>query len=119
MEAPFLLWFWPGFNRDDAAYAAAHGEFSGHAHPARITSIAHLIEEPVSDRFVKDALIAEAVVIELERFQLNARLVGDVLQFNRGEVGHSCDRAHGCELRGEVVDHVIPVRCGIGESFQN
>ena len=65
----------------------------------------------------KDAFVAEALVVELQRFKFNAFLIRNVIQFNRSEIGLASFRANACEFVGCVTDGVVSVRCGIWKSF--
>jgi hypothetical protein len=62
--------------------------------------------------------VAEAPDVELEAFQLDAELVGDVIQRQHGEIRLPGLGTEAGEFRDFHVDLVIPVRRGVGEGFE-
>lgn len=116
---PFLFRLDASFDRNHTADPAANGEPPRYSHPAWIADPAQLIKQSVGNGFIENSFVAEAVVIKLERFQLNTFFIRDVFQLNGCEVGHPRNRADRSEFWRGVVDHIIPVRGGIGERFQN
>ena len=77
-----------------------------------------IIEETIDDRFIKDALSAETLQIELERFQFHAKLIGSVGIGDGSEVRLSCLGTQAGELGTDNFNGVIASRSGIGEGFQ-
>lgn len=105
------------FGDDDAGNSASDGEFSGDAHPAGVADGGEFVEKSVSDGFIENALIAEGVVVELEGFEFDASFIGDVFEFNGGEIREPGFWADGGELWTGMVDGEIAVGGGVGESF--
>lgn len=97
--------------------AAAYIEAALHPHEARAAGGDQIIQQAVCDRFVKGALIPERCDVELERFQLDALLVRDVIQINGGEVGLSGLRTQAGEFGNFDMDRVVAVRLRIAEGF--
>ena len=98
----FLLRLGASFGDDDTSDSTADGEVGGNPHPPRVADFGEFVEEAVGDGFVKNALVAEGVVVVLERFEFDAGLVGDVVQFDGGEVGQAGLGADGGELWATV-----------------
>ena len=77
-----------------------------------------VVEDRVGDVLVKNALVAEALQVELQALQLDALLVGRVRDRERAEVGLAGLRAHRRELRRDDLDLVIAVGKLVFERFQ-
>lgn len=106
--------------RDDhAADSTADVELGCHAHPARRTAGGEFVKKLIRHRFIEDALIAEAVVVELQRFKLDAKLIGDVLKGDLGEIGVARLGADARELGEDVRDRIVALGSRIGESFEH
>ena len=60
------------------------------------------------------AAVPEAVQIQFQRFQLYDMSVRDIADLNCGEVGVSRTGAQAGKFREADIDHIIPVRAGIG-----
>jgi hypothetical protein len=98
--------------------AASHIEFSDQAHESRRCGGNQIGEYLVGHRFVERAAIAEGPNVELQRFQFHAALIGDIFEFQRGEVGLSRFRAQAGELRNGHPDRVVALGRGVGKDFE-
>lgn len=98
---------------DDRADAAAYVEGSGYLHVSGLASFYQFIQEPVGYGFVEDAFVAEAVVVELEGLQFDAKLIGNVFEIDGGEVGLTGFGAYRREFRTGVDDRVVTMRSRI------
>ena len=97
---------------------AAHVELCLQAHVARLGGAHEIVEDFVGHRLVKGAFVAVRPNVKLERFQLDAQAVRDVVERERGEIRLPGHRAETRELRDLHVDPVIALRRGIGESLE-
>ena len=97
--------------------AAADVEISDHGQFTRSTRGNQIIENLVNDRFVESALIAKRPKIKFQRLQLDAEFVGNIADFDGGEIGLTCARADTGELRTLHMNLIVPFRSGIGETF--
>ncbi len=77
-----------------------------------------LVQHVIGHFFVKSADVAEAPHVHLERLELDAKRIGDVLNGEVREVGLTGERAVAGELRNLDVDQVIPTWMRVGESVQ-
>src|SRR6478609_2383911 len=98
--------------------AATHAEARLELHVARLRRGRQVVEDAVGDGLVESAFVAERPDVELERFQLNALAIGNVVEHQRGEVGLPGHRAQAGELRDLHVDPVVAPRRRIGEGFE-
>ena len=67
---------------------------------------------------MKRADVAEAPHVQLQRFELNAQLVGDVLNREVRKVGLAGERAMAGELGNLDVNKIIPRLMGVHKSVQ-
>jgi len=72
-----------------------------------------VVEDGVRDRFVVDAAVAKIDHVVLQRLQLDAALVRDVIDPDFAEVGQACLRADRCELGAGDRDFVVTFRLRI------
>src|SRR5262249_34429868 len=87
--------------------AAAHRELADDLHAARPDRGHQVVEDPVGHRLVEGALVPVAPKIELERLELHAELVRNVVDPDRREVGLPGERAGARELRAIEPDLVV------------
>lgn len=92
-------------------------ECSRDLHVSGLASLYQLIKQAIGNRLIENPLISKAVVVELERFQFDTKLMGDVLQVNRREVWLTSFRADRCELGAGVNDRVVAMRSWVGEGL--
>ena len=85
--------------------AAAHLELALDARAPRRDCGHQVVEDPVGDRLVECALVAVRPEIELPRLELDAELVGDVLDADGGEVGLAGLGTEAGELGALELDH--------------
>ena len=97
-----------------AAYIPARGD-SGET---RGNGGNDFVEHIIGNFFVERADVAEAPHVHLERFELDAKLVRDVLNRKVREVRLPGERAVASELGNLDVDQIIPTRMRVGESVQ-
>src|SRR5256714_1306955 len=98
--------------------AAAHVEARFQPHEAWPRRAHEVIEDAIGDRLVKRALVAIRPDIELERLELHACAIGNVIERERGKVGLSRHRADAAELRNLHVDPVVALWRGIWKRLQ-
>src|SRR3569832_2415370 len=66
--------------------AAAHPELGGEAHEARRGGPHQIIKYPVGDGLVEGAFVAEGPHVELQGFELDAALMGHVIDEQSREI---------------------------------
>ena len=98
--------------------AAAHEEFGGDAHEARLQFGDEVVEDAVGDGLVETALVTERPDVELEALQFDAFRFGNVIEQDGGEIRLAGFRAQAGEFRNFHVDVEITLRCGVGEGFE-
>lgn len=94
---------------------AAHVPACGDAGEAWLDGRDDFVEHVVGDFLVKRADVSEAPHEHFQRLELNAGLVGDVLDREVREVRLACERAVAGELRDLDVNQIIPSCVGVGE----
>lgn len=77
-----------------------------------------IIQDAVRYVFVEDPLVAEALQVELQTFQLDTFFVGRISDAERAEVRLARFRTNGSELGTHDLDHIIAVRKLVGKGFQ-
>src|SRR5215471_7545136 len=82
------------------------------------TSRDEVFEDAIGHMLVKHAVIAEALQVQLERFELDAQPVGDVSNRQLSEIGLTGLGADRRELRTDRFDRIIAVRELVFESLQ-
>ena len=89
-------------------------------HPTtpRLARHHEVVEQPIRHGFVEDALIAEPLQIQFERFQLDARLIGHVRERDGAEVGLPGFGANAGELGADDLDGVVASGSWVGKSFE-
>src|SRR6266849_9771478 len=93
-------------------------EAGGEAQKPRREQLDEVVADPVRDRFVEGAFVAEGPDVELEAFQLDALAVGNVVEIEGGEVGLPGPRAKAGELRNLHADQIVAARARIGKALQ-
>lgn len=106
------------FGDDVGEDAAADVELGGEAHESRLGRGDQVVEDAVGDVLVEVAFLAERPHVELQALQLDALLVGDVVEDQRGEIRLAGLGAQAGEFRDLHVDMVVAARVRIGEGFQ-
>jgi hypothetical protein len=103
---------------DGCGNAAARGESADDAAASRPAGRHEVIEQAIDEGFVKHALVAVALEVELERFQLDAQRAGRIGERNGAEIGLAGLGTETGELGADDLDSVIASRLRIGEGFQ-
>src|SRR5581483_11716542 len=98
--------------------SAANIEIALDFDEARIERANEIVGDAIRDRLVKRALIAIRPEIQLERFQLDAFLIGNVANANRREVRLPRHRTDARKLRRFEVDLVIAFGTGIWKRLE-
>src|SRR5689334_22852155 len=95
--------------------AAARGKFACYRRRHRPAGANYILQEPVHDVLLKDSQIAISQHVHLQRFQLEAQLVGRVAQRDLAVIGQAGFRTHGGEFRQHDFDFVagILIRPGL------
>ena len=105
--------------RDDVGVnPAAHVPARRDSRKSRRNRRHNFVQHIIGDLLMKRADAAKAPHVQLERFQLNAQLVGDVLNGQVRKVGLSRQRAVAREFRNLDVNQIIPCRMGVHKSVQ-
>ena|SRR5512145_373155 len=112
-----ILWL-AIFDLDRCVDAAAHVEVAENRHLPRPACPYEIVEDLIDDGFMESSLVAVGPEVELERFKLDAKLVGHVVDANHRKIGLARARAHASELRTFHVDLVLAFGSGIGKSFE-
>src|SRR4051812_33815951 len=103
---------------DGGVDAAADVPLRLEPHVAGLGGTYEVVEDPVGDRLMKRPLVAVGPNVELERLQLHAQPVGDVVERERGEIGLPGHGADAGELRNLHVDPVVALGRRVGKRFQ-
>jgi hypothetical protein len=84
--------------RDRRMNAAADIEIADDGHLARLAGLNEIVENLVDHGFVESAFVAIGPQIELQRFELDAKLIGNVMDSDRGKIRLSRARTNTGEL---------------------
>ena len=84
--------------RDRRMNAAADIEIADDDHLARLAGLNQIVENLVDHGFVESAFVAIGPQIELQRFELDAKLIGNVMDSDRGKIRLSRARTNTGEL---------------------
>jgi hypothetical protein len=84
--------------RDRRMNAAADIEIADDDHLARLAGLNEIVENLVDHGFVESAFVAIGPQIELQRFELDAKLIGNVMDSDRGKIRLSRARTNTGEL---------------------
>ena len=103
------------FSHDVGVNPAADIPACGDTREARLDGRDDFVEHVVGDFFVKRTDVSETPHEHLERLELDACLVGDVLDGEVREVRLARQRAMAGELRNLNVNQIIPTRMRVGE----
>ena len=103
---------------DGCMDATAYVEVADNGHLSRPAHLHQMVENLIDNGLVESSFIAIGPEIELEGFELDAKLVGNVGDPNRREIGLAGARTHAGKLRTFHVDLIIALRTRIGERFQ-
>lgn len=98
--------------------AAAHVPLGGQAHEARFRGFDQIVEDLVGHGLVEGTFVAVTPHVQLQRLQLDAGLLGHVVEMQRGEIRLSGLRADAGELGNSHVDGIVAPRLRVGEGFQ-
>src|SRR4029453_9484030 len=98
--------------------AAAYVEASGEPHEARRHCGNQVLEDFVGDCFMECAAIAERPDVELERLELHAGRIRNILEFECRKIRLSGARAQARELRDRHPDRVIALALRVGECLE-
>src|SRR5688572_32867568 len=112
--APALL---PVLGNDARVNPAAYVEARLELQVARLERAHQVVEDAVGHGLVERAFVAIRPNIKLERFQLHAQAIGNVVEHQRGEIRLTGHRAEAGERRDLHVDPVVALRRRIDESF--
>lgn len=106
------------FGGDDAVDPSAYRPCRLDDEPAWRARTYEVIENPVGDILVEDAVVAIRLHVELQASEFNAFLAGDVAKANRCEIRLSGHGAQAGELVDHVFDHVRTTRVWVAEGFE-
>ena len=118
-SAPLLGLLGGPRGRHDGGDSAAAFPIGNDGELAGLQGVADIIANLVGHGLEEDAGIAEGVKIQLERLQLDTGLFGHETNLNRGEIRVAGDRAHRREFVVRMLDHVVAMRSGIREGFED
>ena len=85
---------------------------------SRLKEFNEIIENAVSNIFVKYFFVAEFINIKFEGFELHAVLIRRVGNMDGGKIGKATARANAGELWACKIHHVIPMLGAIFEAFE-
>src|SRR5579872_5947158 len=97
---------------------AADREISDDAHPTRGKQCEQLVEDHIAHRLVADRSVAILVEGEFQALQLNDVLFWHVVNRHGSKIRETRSGTETGELWSLEMDNVIPLRMGIGPSFQ-
>lgn len=106
------------FDHDIRVDSAAHVELGTQTQKARVEQVDQGVGQLVGHGFMKGAPITKGPQIKLERLELDATLVGDVVEVQRGEIRLPGLWAQAGELRHSHLDQVVTIRIGVREGVQ-
>lgn len=104
--------------RDRRMNAAANIEIADDGHFARLAGLNQIVENLVDHGFVESTFVAIGPQIELQRFELDAKLIGDVADSDRGKIRLSCAWTNTGELGTFHVNFVVAFRPRVGEGLE-
>src|SRR5580698_8191481 len=108
----------PMLHDDGGVDSAANVEFGHQTHEARRRCANQLAQDLVGHRLVKGAPVAERPDVQLQRFQLDAALIGDVFELESREVRLTGLRTQAGEFREGHPDGVVAFRRGIRKGLE-
>src|SRR6185369_846896 len=106
------------FNFDGRVDASPHVEVAGDGHFSRPARAHKIVENLIDNRLVKSPLIAIGPKIKFQGFELDAELVGNVINSNSGEIGLAGAGTKTGKLRTLHVDLIVAFRVRIGKAFE-
>ena len=86
-------------------------------HLTRSERTDQVVQYPVRNVLVKNALIPKLLQIQLQTLQLDAKFIRNVLKGERSEIGLSRLGTHRRKFRTDNLDQIIPMRKGILKCF--
>ena len=98
--------------------SAAHVEIPDHGHGLRMASPDQIIQNAIDDSFVEGSLLPKRPEVELEGFELDTQLVGNVANPDGREVRLARARADAGKFRTFHTDFVVPFRSRIRKGLQ-
>lgn len=98
--------------------AAPYVPLGSQAQEARRDGAHDVVDDLIGDGFMEGALVAEAPGIELQAFQFDTKLVGDVVDNQHREIRLAGQRAQAGEFGHLDMDLEIPLLAGIGEGIE-
>lgn len=98
--------------------AAAHEELGSETHESRLRRGNQIVKDAVGHGLMESAFLAERPDVKLEAFQLDALLIRNVIQDQRGEIRLAGFGAQAGELGDFHVDVKIALRLRVIEGFQ-
>ena len=99
--------------------SSAGSKVGGYAQKAWFQNARKIVENLIRQPFVKDALVAVRLEIELQALELDAELVRDIFERDRAVVRLTRLRTEGRKLRTYVRYEIIAARIRVVEAFQN
>lgn len=106
------------FHHDVGENAAPYIPLGGHSQKTRIERGNEVIGDLVGDRFVELAFITETPGIQLQAFEFDTTLIGDVVKEDGGEVGLAGHGAQAGEFWHFDANMKVAIRAGAGEGIQ-
>ena len=98
--------------------AAANIEFCGQAHESGLRGRNKVIKNAVGHGLMESTLVAIGPDIQFEAFELDAPLVCDVIEVERGKIRLAGLRAQAGKLRNLHANQKIALRIRIREGFE-
>lgn len=97
--------------------AAAGAEVADDGHTSRFTACRQIVQNIIGQVLVKDAFVAVTLEIKLERFKLDAELVGAIRDMDRAEIRLAGLGAKAGEFRTIDLDIIVLLRMRIIKGF--
>lgn len=98
---------------------AAGVEVTDDGHFARGRNLNQILQNPVDGIFVENPHVPVALDVKLERFQLDALLIRDVVDFDDGKIRQAGTGADAGELRTGDGNRVVPPGILVLKRLQN
>lgn len=93
-------------------------EFADDLHPARGAGGHQVIEDLIDDLLEVGAFVPVGPQVELEGFEFEAELIGNVTDLDHREVRLARLGAEAGELRAFAIDFIVPIRLRIRKRFE-
>ena len=108
----------PVLRHHAGVYPSPHVEFGRKSHESRCRRGDQIVQYFVGYRLMKRAATAKRPDVEFQGFQLDAALVGHVLEFQGGKVRLPGLRAKASKFGNHDANRVVPLGCWVCEGLE-